>query len=491
MIGALLLILCAGASARAADGDEVIEKARQFFARQQWEPAKVLLRQGWTAHPRDKRFPLELAGVAFKQNRLQEAKADLRQALALDPGDAYANEFLGTIYLLEENLEASLRYWNQIGRPYIDEVKLEPQPGLDPILANRIQAFTPGGVLKREELLTTRARLDFLGVFPSYRIDLAPKPDEHFDATVRLVERGGWPGIVSLLSGLPYLTVYPRFFNLHDRGMNLVSLVRWDDQKRRVFADFSSPLGTSANWRYRLFLDGRNENWDVPAMAPFNMKTIEAGAELQTRVGGRWGWTSGFVISHRQFSPASIFPSGTVLKYRATVDRWLFRIPERNFTMRAMGSLDYAPTFTRVQGSLKARWHAMTAQFRSGKTLGTPPFDQLFQLGQERDNDLWMRAHIGTADGKKGNAPLGRDYLLFNWEIDKTIYNGSLVKLKVGPFLDSGRIYDPGRDFGSRKWLTDAGVQCKIVAFGGVGIAISYGKDLRTGHNAFYVFPVQ
>ena len=43
------------------------------------------------------------------------------------------------------------------------------------------------------------------------------------------------------------------------------------------------------------------------------------------------------------------------------------------------------------------------------RRLGKFPFDELFMLGLERDNDLEMRGHIGTRDGRKGSAPLGRE----------------------------------------------------------------------------------
>jgi len=108
-------------------------------------------------------------------------------------------------------------------------------------------------------------------------------------------------------------------------------------------------------------------------------------------------------------------------------------------------------------------------------------------LGLERDNDLWLRAHIGTRKGRKGAAPLGRNYVLANWDIDKKIYENGFLELKMGPFLDSGKIYDPSRDFGSRVWLWDAGGQLKVRILGGPSVVFYYGKDLRSCHNAFYL----
>ena len=114
------------------------------------------------------------------------------------------------------------------------------------------------------------------------------------------------------------------------------------------------------------------------------------------------------------------------------------------------------------------------------------PFDELFVLSVERDNDLWLRAHVGTRGGRKGNAPMGGTYFLSNWEFDKNIYSNSLINLKLGPFLDIGKITNSSSGLGSQKWLWDLGVQAKVRVLG-QRVAFSYGKDLRAGSNAFYV----
>jgi hypothetical protein len=110
-------------------------------------------------------------------------------------------------------------------------------------------------------------------------------------------------------------------------------------------------------------------------------------------------------------------------------------------------------------------------------------------LGLERDNDLdndlKMRAHLGTRDGRKGSAPLGRNYFAANWETDKNVYSNGLLAVKLGPFLDTGNISDPSPVLGSQKWLCDTGAQAKLRVLG-VGVVFSYGKDLRTGNNAFF-----
>jgi hypothetical protein len=489
---------------------------------ERWEEAHAAFVQGEEKQPEDKRFPLERAGVAFKQRRNKEAKAALRRALKLDPRDEYGNNFLATIYLLEGNLEAALKYWNRIGKPQIEEVRKEPEPSTDAVLLDRAFAFSSAELLQLRDLETTKARLNFLGVFRGYRFDLAPAGEDRFNLDFRSWERRGWGSskldtAISLLRGLPFQTVYPEIYNLRGSAMNFRSLLRWDAQKRRGFAEFSAPLRGEAKWRYRLHADLRNENWDLTEafagssspVGSLNMRTAEAGAEIGERVGGRWGWRSGVFLSHRNFRHAGFDPmwadefltDGWALKYRAQVDYALLRIPERRLTVDStlrgqVGKLmrpSFDP-FSKLEASLNTRWLPMARGddyetifgLRAGRTFGDVPFDELFQLGLERDNELWMRGHIGTRNGRKGSAPLGRNYFIANVSVTKNLWTGPGFSIGAGPFLDSGRIYDPSTSLGSKKWLWDTGAQVRLRALGGVGISFVYGKDLRSGRNSFY-----
>ena len=137
--------------------------------------------------------------------------------------------------------------------------------------------------------------------------------------------------------------------------------------------------------------------------------------------------------------------------------------------------------FPRAQGDDLEMQHRV----RVGDVAGTIPFDELFTLGLERDNDLMTRAHIGTRNGRKGSAPLGRRYFVSNWEVDKNVYGNGLISVKLGPFVDTGNIGGQSR-LGSQRWLWDTGVQAKVSALG-VKFVLSYGRDLRAGKGAFYV----
>lgn len=489
---------------------------------ERWQDAENAFRAGLRLTPNDPRFPIELAGLAFKQKHYPQAARRLRQALALAPNDPYTNDFLGTVYFLEGNLEAALKYWNRVGKPQVADLGADPVPRVDPALLDRAFAFSPASTLQLSELRDTDARVRGLGIFPRYEFDLRAREDDKFDVWFRNRERNGfgrtkWERLFLLLRGLPFLSISPEFYNLRHEAINIVSLFRWDPRKRRVSAQFSSPFERSAKYRYEVFADLRNEDWAVtnsftgPALTfgSLNLRREALGFALVSRASGQWQWSAGAEVSHRDFRnivPGTVLTprllaEGYQLKQLAQLEGTLWRLPERRFTVDAKVSSQAARLWSlpeesseKLQGSLGWHWfpqaegddYEMQQQFRFGKTFGTVPFDELFMLGLERDNNLPIRGHIGTRDGRKGSAPLGRDYFLATWEADKDVYRNGILALKVGPFLDTGKITDPSGALGSHKWLWDTGAQAKLRVFG-IGVVFSYGKDLRSGNNAFYL----
>ena len=483
--------------------------------------AEQALLEGRRQQPRDKRFPIELAGVAFKRKNYGRAARWLGRALKLDPSDAYANDFAGTVFFLEGNLPAALKYWNRVNKPKIDNVSAAPELRIRPELLDRAFAFSPASVLRLPDLHTSETRIDGLRIFPMYTFQLNARPDHNFNLVFRATERNGWgankwDALLSTFRGVFYETIYPEYFNLHGSATNVTSLLRWDSQKRRASGEISGPLWRNPKFRYAGSVDLRNENWNVmtsftgPAtlLGALNLRREAASGQIFSFNSGRWDWFTGMEFSHRDyrsvFSGPALTPevllSGFQLKQLAAVHSTVLRVPERRFVLTAVASDQAArvwstpgKSFLKVQGSLQGHWfprsegddYELDERIRAGKTFGQVPFDELFMLGLERDNDLPMRAHIGARDGHKGSAPLGRNFLLSNWEINKNIYDNGLFGVRLSPFLDSGKITDAIAALGSKKWLFDTGVQLKFRVLV-VGLTFTYGKDLRSGANAFY-----
>ena len=490
---------------------------------EKWREAKQSFESGFRKAPGDSRFLVELAGIAYKQKDFRIAKDRLHAALQLNPRDAYAREFLATIYFLEGNLEAALKYWNPEDKPRLRSVAFVPSLKLKESLRIRALAFNAPQVLTGDALLTTDSRLQNLGIFSSRRIELKPIDSGNYDVTLHLAERNGWgdskvEGIVSLLSGLPYATVYPEFYNLGHDAVNVTSLARWDSEKRRISLAVSLPVYGDPSLRLRLYADARNENWNLTqtflssgiTLSDLNLRRVSAGAEFRSVVNGSWNWSSGAEIAHRNFrnlneplssSERPFFTANTSLVGWLGAGRSLLRVPERRFTLDTTAELRAGREFANglgpfgaLSGSLLAHWlpqaqsddYEMQTRIRAGGAAGKVTIDELFQLGVERDNDLWLRGHAGTIDGRKGAAPLGRRYFLVNWELDKNIYRNGFFTLKLGPFLDSGAVADSSGLFGSQRWLWDSGIQCKVQVFGGVTVLLSYGRDLHGGKGVFY-----
>jgi hypothetical protein len=493
---------------------------------QQWQGAGQAFAEGSRLAPGDPKFLVEGAGAEFKQKHNGEAIRLLRRALRLAPHDPYTNDFLGTLYFLDGNLEAALKYWNRVGKPEIDTVRAEPQPRVSPVLLDRAFAFSSAATMRVDDLIDTQARIRGMGIFPQFQIDLRARDSGKFDAVFRNEELDGFgrskpEALIQLFRGLPFQSVNPEYYNLRHEAINIVSMYRWDAQKRRAMAELSGPFERSARIRYQAATDWRDENWVLrssftgaaPALGELKLRLEMLDLGLGSFSGKRWAWSGGAEVSHRDFLNVvagtaltpELLSKGYQLKQRLAVTTTLWGVPERRFTVDAGASSQAArlwsqksESFEKLQGSLGWHWlpqaegddYEMRQQLRAGKTFGTVPFDELFMLGLERDNDLLSRAHIGTRDGRKGSAPLGKDYLLMNFEADKKLYSNGIVTVKLGPFLDSGAIRSEGAEvpqtLGSQKWLWDIGAQVKLRVFGS-GVVFSYGKDLRSGNNAFYL----
>ncbi len=258
-----------------------------------WDEARRAFQAGDKLRRQDERFPVELAGVAFKQKKYGEAAANLRRALKLKPHDAYANDFLGTVYFIQGNLPAALKYWNRVDKPQIANVSSDPVPRLDPVILDRAFAFSRASILRLPELWATEKQLDGLEVFPSYQLDLQAREDGEFDVVFRNHELDGWgpnkwAALFLLLRGLPAQTVYPEYFDFRGKGLNFSSMFRWDANKRRLRAALSGPFEGKPVRHFSLAADLRDENWGLyrsfagpaPLLGAFKLRREAISADV-------------------------------------------------------------------------------------------------------------------------------------------------------------------------------------------------------------------
>jgi hypothetical protein len=431
---------------------------------------------------------LELASTAFRAKDLPEAERHLKSFLREAPADPFANDFLGTTYLLDGNFDAALKYWNRAGKPRVRDIHTDPPLRVDPLLLDRTFAFSRAGKLQVDEYYKTRARLDSLGIFTRYRFDLAPTGLDSFDMTLRATERTG-PDWLSWLGGLPYETVYPGWWNLRHRAINIESLVRWDPEKRRASLSVAWPGRMSSSLRYRIQSDARDENWQLPT-ASFKLRRTEFGGSVDAVLNDTWTWQNGAALTRRSFSTAFTtgFEGGTALSYSTTLRHVLLRIPERQFTIDSGLSVQAGKLFTepsgrflKTEGDVGLRWQDFSTRLRSGKTFGNAPFDELFVLGVDRDSDLRLRGHPAIIAGRKGAAPVVPGYVLLNNDFERPVLNKTLVKLRVGPFVDTARVSSQSA------WLVDSGLQLKLDILSAFTFTASAGWNVHGGSHAIFI----
>ncbi len=259
--------------------------------------------------------------------------------------------------------------------------------------------------------------------------------DGNFDIDFRGKERDGFGdsiagALVSTFRGVFYQTAYPAYFNWKGSAINFNSLVRWDEEKRRLTAGISGPISQNPKYRYAFGVDLRNENWELrpgaagpePVLGALNLRRYAVNGQVNFFMSGRWNWLAGAELSDRDYRtvyagpalPPQILLSGFQLKQHSQLNYLLADVPEKRFESRVridseVGRIWSAPShsFEKIQGAISTRWNPEVSrddlenfwQVRAGKTFGEMPFDELYMLGIERDNDLWMRAHVGTRDG--------------------------------------------------------------------------------------------
>ncbi|HVU47589.1 MAG TPA: hypothetical protein VHD85_15770 [Terracidiphilus sp.] len=488
---------------------------------QQYPAARAALLAAHRQSPREERFLVELAGVAFEQKQYPEAATWLRRALKLNPKDEYANNFAATVYFLMDNTNAALKYWNRVQKPYIATLAFDPQLRIRRLLLDRAFVFSPAAILHRDDFAATQARLNGLGIFPTYHINLSARPDGSFNAEFHALERNGFgssrlQALVSTFGGVFYETVYPSYFNLGRSAINIESLFRWDSQKLRARVAISGPLRNLPQHRWSLATDERDENWTIrrsftgtsPSLGSLEMEREAASGSITSFHSADLTWSLGAELSHRSYRNVNygsaltpnLATSSFQLKQTASMQDTLLDLPEHRFSLTATASSEFGRLwsnpprlFEKLQGSALAHWfpqaqgdrYEAMQQIRAGHTFGAAPFDELFMLGVERDNDLWLRGHIGTRDRQKGSAPLGYSYFLSNSDFYHRIYTNGLFTLQAGPLLDIGRVSAPTSGLSTRQWLFDTGVEAKLSVLG-TSVVITYGRDLRTGTNAFY-----
>ena len=470
--------------------------------------------------PRQGRYRVELAGTLFLQKRWTEAREALLPArnMACEECDpTYLDDFLATLYFLEGNLEAALKYWNKIGKPVLRNIRVEPEDFLRPELLHSALAFSPGEPLELKGLQKTVMTLGESQIVGRHSIRLVPRVEGDYDAELVAVPKSGTisrrPLRSAVLIGreLPFETLHLSLMNPAGSGLSWQSMLRWDERDSRIASSLTGPLAGRLDQLYSIHLDARKEAWEVPPAARFNTSSFDSrrltlGAGFSSRIDQRWRWNTGVDLSWRRAdyqgaqplpSREEIFEAGKVLEYAIGVERTLLIRPEQG--LETVASLQArtgrfwssdSHIFGQLEGEIRARWSlhpgedgtTLGASLHAGTTEGTVPFDKLFHLGADRDHSVFFRAHPARTSGLRGTGPWGPRYWLGRVDVSRKLYERPFFSVSAGPFVDLGqvaRIPDSSPDRGLL--LVDAGIQTRIRLAYSLEVHFSLGLDTRRG----------
>ncbi|MDQ2776878.1 MAG: tetratricopeptide repeat protein [Acidobacteriota bacterium] len=479
--------------------------------------AADIFEEGARLFPADKRFPLELAGIAWREKDGSKAKRYLHQSLQIDPQDTYGNDFLATLYLFDHNAEAALKYWNRVNKPLIETLRFEPDPPLSLVLRDRTFDISAGQVFTLKRLETSWANLNRLDVLNEVRFDLVPRPDDRFDLAIRAIPTiqplGGWLGrVLPMLRELPYQGIDVESDDIRRNALNFTSLWRWDPDKRRVNLSMSGPLHSNPREEFRYFVDARDETWDLlpttyrGGLNNLLVRRTEAGASYELGLSPRLQWTLGGVLKYRDYGnePAgAFFQKGWSAELNNRFDYLLWTWPDHRIRLNTRALLNTGHLFAAsparlitARAGLVGEWrpsakgntYRLAEQTQVGRIFGNAPLDELFMLGMERDNEtgLWLRGISGAYEGRKGSAPLGREYAISQTDFERKLFQIPFIRLEAGTFFDVGSVGDHSGQFGSHGVLYATGVQVQVKTVSGVHVKLVYGRDLVSGLGVFY-----
>ncbi|MBV9081180.1 MAG: hypothetical protein JOZ62_00780, partial [Acidobacteriaceae bacterium] len=236
------------------------------------------------------------------------------------------------------------------------------------------------------------------------------------------------------------------------------------------------------------------------------LRRASTGAAFAIGLTPKLQWTLGGAISYRDYAGAprsTFFSNGWLAELDNRFDYLLESWPDRRLRVGGFASLRAGHIFTMTPSRLVASdaglhstWfpqakddkYRVFLRARTGKMFGNAPLDELYMLGMERDNgrDFWLRGIVGTANGRKGNAPLGREYVIAQGDLERRMFEFPFIRAAAGPFFDAGRVTDPSGLFGSRGMLYASGVQAELRTLGAVELTFVYGRDLAAGRGVFY-----
>jgi hypothetical protein len=343
-------------------------------------------------------------------------------------------------------------------------------------------------MLRFEAWKTTEARLLESENFINVGLEVEPTivPDR-YNAVIRTTARTNSRSdlIFGLLKGAPIKTSYLDFWNLGNSGMNFNSRYRWDANRRRLDGHLKAPIPLPGLLFMDLRQTWRSENWDLSSVirpealprAAFKYKST--GMQIHFKHIPHYRVELGVGFEYINRAAAGNLPelfTDSNNTGRVMLDATL-RLAEGTYRNRLqlealaaresiLGDFDYtigtAELNNRVRLTSDDRTH-LDVTLKGGTSRGSLPVEDYFVLGVDINQRNLLRGHATVLDGHYGRAPMGTDFVLANFDIERRIVtlplfntlNLPYLGIKTHIFFDGAKTFDRARIFQQGKLLLD------------------------------------
>jgi tetratricopeptide (TPR) repeat protein len=492
----------------------------------EYRKAEDVLEEGARRYPDDARFHNELAGVFLATRDLDKAKSELRRALDVDPHNDYASDLLASIDISTGEVQSALRSWNKSGRPIIDDILHNYYLNFGSWFVREAVAFHPAGVLRYSQWKTTEARLYATNVFTNVGLEVEPtRIPDHYDAIVRTTYKTNSMSNMfwDLVKASPYDTTFFNYWNIANSGVNFNSMWRWDYDRRRIQQNVHIPVKLPGI----VFADAsgawRSEYWDLSHTVRNDLvdrahryDLLSTGVlvafshipNYRVQFGGGATYVNRYAkgelpqLASDSRNDGRFFASTSIRL--ADASSYQSRLNVAAFISRKsiLGDFNYsggtAELNNRITVSKDTRtdinWSLKGGTSQGGGTaINARPVEEYFVLGLDMYPENILRGHGAAVHGRYGNAPIGSDFVLGNFDIDRRIvtvplfntFNLPYIIIKGMGFVDAAKTWDRTHIFKDSNLLVDVGGGLRFETPTNT-FTLVFGRPLRGGPTILY-----
>ena len=412
---------------------------------------------------------LEVASVAFREERWNAAADAAARAVELDPANEHAWRILATSRFLAGDRFGAVEAWNRVGAPRVDLVSTS---GLDAIDAQTVierLGIRPGEVLTPAKLAHAERRLDALPALGRSAVRLRPLGGDWASVDAVGVARSRWNrGAFELVRGAVDATVESEITidaASPTGGGELLSLRgRWHEHRPRVSLSLATPgvarlpgiLRVDALWERETHAIAAEEA-DVAGERV--VETRRRGAATLGDWIGAQTHAQAVVAVERWNARGFDVSIGAALERRFARDRGAARLAvDRFLPLEGSDAFQTARLFAAWRSTLAAtrpRWSA-----RVGVSVASAHAPRLLWPGAGVGiaREPLLRGHALLEDGVVTGEAFGR--VLVHGNVEGTAYPLALGPLRLGgaAFLDWARVAERGSGRGTLPLQMDPGL---------------------------------